>query len=114
MIKFENLQTGLYLLVQATPAPGYYPVAPFLVSVPGMEGKEYIYDVNASPKLELEPSTPPTTRPTIPPTTRPTGPSLPQTGMTNWPVPAMAACGVLLVTAGWCVLNSGKKKTNEE
>lgn len=112
-VHFDDLQTGLYLLVQYIPAKGYYPVAPFLVSIPGVMDGSYIYDVNASPKLDLEPLDP-TTKPTSPSQpTKPSGPSLPQTGQTNWPVPVMAAAGMLMVAFGWGLYASSNKKNYE-
>lgn len=112
-ISFTDLQTGLYLLMQYNAAEGFYPMAPFLVSIPGVTDGVYIYDVNASPKLDLEPAIPTTqpTRPSRP--TKPTGPSLPQTGQTNWPVPVMAAAGMLMVALGWGLYASSKKKNYE-
>lgn len=112
-ITFSDLQTGLYLLVQYIAPEGYYPMDPFLVSIPGLSEGTYIYDVNATPKLDLEPSTPTSepTKPSIP--TKPTGPSLPQTGQTNWPVPVMASAGMLMVALGWGLYASSKKKKYE-
>lgn len=51
---FENLPFGLYLVVQEQAAEGYYEVSPFLVSVPLYveEKGEYLYAVDASPKVE--------------------------------------------------------------
>ena len=47
------VEQGLYLLVQNQAAEGYQAAAPFLVSVPMNEDGTYIYDVDASPKVEL-------------------------------------------------------------
>lgn len=77
--RFYNLKTGLYLICQETPAPGFMAMKPFLVSVPYMEFGKYIYHVSAIIKSELivipdpEP-TEPTTEPTEP-STEPTEPS---------------------------------------
>lgn len=101
---FEDLTIGLYLLVQHSPAPGYNTVSPFLVSVPGNEDGVYIYDVNASPKVALEP------KPTEPPTETTKPPSIPQTGQVNWPVPVMAAAGLLFLLGGWMMVSSAKRK----
>lgn len=111
---FEDLELGLYLFVQKTPADGYCAVSPFLVSVPGRDGEEYVYDVDGSPKLSLEPA--PTESTEAPPSTLPsaTEPNLPQTGQTNWPVPVLAVSGVLLVMLGWYMNRSGKKEYHEE
>lgn len=109
--RFENLQTGLYLIVQRTAAPGFTAVGAFLVSIPYMVDGEYQYHVTAAIKSELErptetvptePSTPtdPTeTDPTKP--TEPENPKLPQTGQLNWPVPVLTVLGMGLVILGF-------------
>lgn len=60
-VVFDGLEPGLYLLVQYKAAYGYYKLDPFLVSIPQLSGDEYIYDVDASPKVEAEdkPTPPP-------------------------------------------------------
>lgn len=113
-VTFSDLEVGLYLFVQHTPADGFCAVSPFLVTVPSREGETYVYDVDGSPKLSLEPAP---TESTAPPTTTeplPTEPKLPQTGQTNWPVPVLAVSGVLLFMLGWYMKRSGKKVCNEE
>lgn len=50
--RFADVEPGLYLLVQEQAAEGYYIVDPFLVSIPLLENGSYIYDVDASPKME--------------------------------------------------------------
>ena len=116
--RFENLQTGLYLIVQRTAAPGFTAVGAFLVSIPYMVDGEYQYHVTAAIKSELErptetvptePSTP--TDPTKP--TEPEDPKLPQTGQLNWPIPLMVVAGVGLFIAGW-MLCFGKKRERYE
>lgn len=112
-VKFENLTIGLYLLVQTEPAPAYNKVNPFLVSLPGQREGAYIYDVDASPKVALEPEeTEPTetTEPTVP-TTKP--PSLPQTGQLSWPVPVLAIGGLILLCVGWLMRESERRKKHE-
>lgn len=108
-VVFPNLELGLYLLVQQEAADGYLAVAPFLVSVPFMEGDTYVYDVDASPKVN--PETTPETEPTEPPA--PPEPSLPQTGQLNWPVPVLAVLGLCLFAAGWA-LRFGKRESSRE
>lgn len=54
MASFDDLELGLYLIVQNKAAEGYYGTAPFLVSVPMLEDGSWLYDVDASPKVELE------------------------------------------------------------
>lgn len=104
---FSDLEIGLYLLVQEKAASGYKKVNPFLVSVPYNDNGHYIYDVDTAPKNLPGPETEPTTAPTKP------SDRLPQTGQTNWPVPVMAAVGMLLVMAGFCLKASGRRKDYE-
>lgn len=94
-LQLSDLPSGLYLVVQVTPASGYSAITPFLVSLPAVENGQYIYDVDATPKLELK-KAPPT--PTPPPQT----PSrkLPQTGQLWWPVLLLAISGAVLVYGG--------------
>jgi len=113
-ILFSDLELGLYLLVQETGAPGSAMLNPFLVSVPGRMDGQYVYDVDASPKLSAAPEeTWPyePTEPDMPP--EPTEPELPQTGLTQWPVPVMAVSGVLLVVLGWILCVGGRKRSDE-
>ncbi len=107
-VTFEELELGLYLVVQTEASAGYYPANSFLVSLPGKENGKYDYDVDASPKMDvLKP------KPTIP--TQPTRPGgkLPQTGQTNWPIPMMAVSGMILFALGWSIYSSGKRNKDE-
>ncbi|WP_296835773.1 SpaA isopeptide-forming pilin-related protein [Marvinbryantia sp.] len=70
-VVFQNLDTGLYLLVQEDAAPGYYPVNPFLVTLPLRQDGEYIYEVDATPKMELTKKPEPPTEPETPAETEP-------------------------------------------
>ena len=108
--RFEDLTLGLYLLVQETPAKGFSPAAPFVVSLPMMEEGKYVYEVDATTKTELIPA-PTTPAPTPPPP--PDDSKLPQTGQLNWPVPLMAVAGIGLFIMGW-VLCFGRKKDENE
>lgn len=107
-VSFENLQTGLYLIVQRTAADGGYAASPFLVSVPmrAADGNGWIYEVDASPKVELIKSETPGGEPENPTTPGSSTPisiveRLPQTGQLNWPVPVMTIIGLLLFAVGW-------------
>lgn len=55
-VTFDSLEPGLYMLVQNRAASGYYAADPFLLGLPMPEGETYLYDVAASPKVELRPS----------------------------------------------------------
>lgn len=68
-IRFAELEPGLYLLVQSQPREGVSSALPFLVSLPMLEDGTYIYEVDASPKVELLPS--PTPEPEVSPTVTP-------------------------------------------
>jgi len=110
-IRFEDLALGLYLLIQEDAAEGYDTVNPFLVSVPARENGSYVYEVNASPKLNLEPL--PTEPPTEPPEPTLPPPDLPQTGLNKWPVPVMLGCGLLLAVVGVWLTVAGRKRGHE-
>lgn len=112
-VSFADLELGLYLLLQETPAEGYCVVSPFLVSVPANRDGTYVYDVDASPKTSVEPKPTESTEP--PPTTepKPTDPKLPQTGQNNWPVPVLAVSGLLIFMLGWYMNRSGRKEAYE-
>lgn len=94
-IVFSELELGLYLLVQEEAAPGYSKAQPFLVSVPFHENGDYVYDVNASPKLDNGNAP----EPTLPPTT-PVDPNLPVTGQLWWPVPLLLCAGFICIVVG--------------
>ena len=114
-IRFADLPLGLYLLVQEDPAEGYNPLNPFLVSVPGKEAGAFVYDVNAAPKLQLEPvPTEPTEPPTEPTEPTPPPPDIPQTGQMLWPVPVLAVAGLLLLSIGGYFCVTGRKKAYED
>lgn len=108
-VTFANLELGLYLLVQNTAASGYNKAEPFLVSVPMNEAGTYVYEVNATPKVEVEKAPTPTT----PTPTKPNKPSLPQTGQLNWPIPILVVSGLALFCLGWA-LRFRKKRGNEQ
>lgn len=102
---FENLKLGLYLVAQDEAADGYEAINPFLIGVPNPENGVYTYQVEASPKVSVKPLPPEPTKPTEP---RPPEPYLPQTGQLNWPVPLMAAAGLVLFAAGWSMWRKGR------
>lgn len=109
-VTFPNLELGLYLLVQTDAASGYHSADPFLVSVPMYEDGTYLYDVDGTPKVELEKRPTPTT-PSSP--TTPSIPTLPQTGQLNWPIPILAILGLMMFSVGW-ILRFGRKRDNYE
>lgn len=118
---FTELEPGLYLLVQEEAASGYNKAVPFLVSIPMKENGTYLYDVDASPKVELERETMPPAEPETPseppsepesPFT-PDSPGLPQTGQLNWPIPVLSLFGLCSFSIGW-VLRFGRRGSYEK
>lgn len=100
-VLFEDLPLGVYLVVQAAAAPDYEPIDPFLVTIPQVSGDDYLYDVDASPKVGIVKPTEPTepTQPTTKPD-KPQKPVLPQTGQLRWPVYPLAIGGLALFVGG--------------
>ncbi len=127
---FDELPLGLYLAVQSQAASGYYAVQPFLITVPMTDEDGYVYDVDATPKMQgvtqiPESSTPESSTPESSSTPSTDDSSsrnpnagvggvedenLPQTGQLNWPIPVLAGAGVLLFFLGWALTFSRKKK----
>ena len=50
---FENLDAGIYLGGQREEASKGTLLMPFLVSLPTSEGTDYVYDIDATPKIEI-------------------------------------------------------------
>ena len=50
----EDLPLGLYFVKQTGTVEGFAPCTPFLVTVPGESADGYVYDVDATPKTEVE------------------------------------------------------------
>lgn len=128
-VSFTSLAQGLYLVGGVTHQQGSYRYqsAPCLIFLPSWDGSTGVWELNvtAFPKFErrgtsggdptptpTEPDTPTPTEPDTPtppdpveppdtPPTPPVGPEkLPQTGQLKWPVPVLAALGMLLLLAG--------------
>lgn len=104
---FGNVEPGLYLVMQKKAADGWNCISPFLISVPNMQDGVYVYDVDASPKVEL---TPAPEKPTEKPPRPPQDTTLPQTGQLNWPIPLMAAAGLVLFVFGFVLRFGGRKE----
>lgn len=94
-VKFEDLEVGLYLIVQAKQGRGddsKFTILPFLMTIPYYESDGSLtYDVDAETKpiaiVKEEVITPTPTR-------------IPQTGQLWWPVMALGAAGAVFVAAG--------------
>ena len=78
-VSFEGLDLGLYLVAQKGTVSGYYATSLFLVSLPMADPDGgWLYEVEASPKVETKPSkpyNPPYIPPDNPPETPPETPS---------------------------------------
>ena len=87
-VDFEDLQSGLYLLLQRKAAQGYDKVNPFLVSLPMRSADTYIYQVDASPKVS-------------PLHIKPPNLEQPATGQSSWPMWTFvcSTAGLLILTA---------------
>ena len=105
---FENLSVGLYLVVQQITAEGYDAVSPFVVTIPAEQKDGWSYDVDASPKMGTVRAEPTVTQAP----SQPSEPRLPQTGQLNWPIPLLAAAGLVLMLIGWCMYRSGKEQND--
>lgn len=53
-VLFDGLSLGLYFVKQTGNVDGFAPCKSFFVTVPTRRGDEYIYEVDASPKTEVE------------------------------------------------------------
>ena len=75
-VTFDDLELGLYLVVQTKASTGYEPINSFLVSLPMAEDGKWNYEVDATPKVGgFTPEEPDT--PTPPPPTPPDTPDTP-------------------------------------
>lgn len=73
-VRYESLKPGLYLLVQKKAAAGFEPATPFLVTLPMLDGENYVYQVDAGPKVSPVP------------TQKPDNPEQPKTGQSGLPI----------------------------
>ena len=105
VVTFDNLELGLYLIVQTKSISGYEKVAPFLVSVPLWDKDHYLYEINVSEKFEIK-KEPPT--PGTPETPDQPGDKLPQTGQVNWPMPVLLILGLVLIVTGTALKRKSK------
>ena len=99
---FADVEPGLYVVVQEEATEGFEAMNPFLISMPKFENGVYVTEVKVDPKVSLEKKPEPPSEP--PP------PNLPQTGQLNWPVPLLAAGGLVMVLLGWILCNKSKKE----
>lgn len=53
IVRFTNLDLGLYLVSQKESVEGYSNIDSFLVMIPSLENNNWIYDIDASPKVNI-------------------------------------------------------------
>lgn len=124
-VHFNDLQAGLYLVVQTERSGAYTVLDPFIVTIPMISDNAYVYDVDATPKTGtvMQPLPPgtndqPSPSPDVPsssptPSQTPNIPNvpgtseLPQTGQLWWPVPVLASLGTALILIGWIQRKNG-------
>lgn len=53
MVKFNNLELGLYLIKQTNKIEGYSSFLPFLIMIPEFIDDEWNYDIEATPKTDI-------------------------------------------------------------
>ncbi len=127
---FEGLSVGVYIAVQSTSSR--YTFSPFMLYLPytNEDGTDWEFAVDANPKVTYRgggggggggttiiiPPDPVPTDPADPPSDPTEGipeeepplAELPQTGLLQWPIPIMAAAGLLLIALG--LLSEQKRK----
>lgn len=114
VVSFAVEQSGMYLVVQKgfsnKSSAKYSEIQPFVVTIPMINenGTDWVYDIEAQPKVNPLP----TPKPTKKPTDLPEG-NLPQTGMLRWPVPVLGVGGLVLFSVGWALF-FGKKKADKD
>lgn len=128
-VTFADLELGLYLIVQTTASDNYKTIDPFVVTVPMQSGEEWVYIVDASPKVGTVASTD-SGESDEPDESDESDESneaaesdesnesdesdesdevrIPQTGQLNWPIPVLAVSGLLLFALGWVLNRSGR------
>ncbi|MGI6177581.1 MAG: SpaA isopeptide-forming pilin-related protein [Eubacterium sp.] len=110
VVRFDEVDPGLYLVVETTAPDKYNLMDPFLVSIPlKQDDGTYLYEVSTYPKQGTY-SDPPTNPPVTPPVTPPDEPELPNTGQLWWPVPILLGAGAVLIAAGIVILKKAKKE----
>lgn len=98
VISFEHLDAGVYLLMKwSQDEPVKLEMLPVLVYLPAYHGESgmWQHSVTVYPKFAWTPD-PPIDPPAITP-----DPTLPQTGMVQWPIPVLVLSGLLLFAIGY-------------
>lgn len=66
-VYFGDLEQGLYLIAQTSDVEGFTTFSPFLTYLPITDENGWVYDVNATPKVDIKSETPPPPPPPPPP-----------------------------------------------
>ncbi len=103
----ENLSLGIYLIAQTAASEEYYRFNPFLVTIPYDKDGEWVYEVDAEPKVEVTTPDKPN-KPEKPKTPTTPGSRLPNTGQLNWPIPVLLIAGLLLLIIGGRLTKKGR------
>ena len=53
LVVFNDLDLGLYLVVQTNQVEGYSKIEPFLVFIPDVIDNKWVYDIDAEPKVDI-------------------------------------------------------------
>lgn len=114
-VKYSDLSAGLYLFVQTGESKTYEKISSFIVSMPLNMNGSWVYDVDASPKVETITDRTPDTEETsdVPPETEKPdhpGKKLPQTGQLKWPIPVLSIAGVVIFSIGWMMRKEDKSE----
>lgn len=96
----EQLELGLYLVLQNELFDNRYEVLPYVLAVPSWDADEPNCDVVSIPKISARPFPSP-----------PTPPSIPKTGQLNWPIPVLLLCGSVLVLLGVLLRKKSRNET---
>lgn len=132
----DNLEVGLYLVVQINTVSGFTVASPFFIAVGTLSGEDVTYDSDASPKVSVKrdggvggdgpgpgkpvvspyptpkvtPGVTPKVTPTVTPQVQGQINKLPQTGQNRWQIPFLSCIGLGFILTG-LMLKTGK---NEE
>ncbi|MCD8018106.1 MAG: LPXTG cell wall anchor domain-containing protein [Clostridiales bacterium] len=117
-VSFTDLELGLYLIIQTTDSDNYETINPFVVTVPIDNDGEWVYTVDASPKVgevtTIESESESTSTSKTSKNSTSTVSTLPKTGQLNWPVWLMAGGSSVLLLFGWALRRSGNKQEEYE
>ncbi len=108
-ISFQNLDLGIYLIMQTEDSNNYDTIKPFVITIPNNDNGKLVYDVDAGPKVGTDVVTTQTTEKLTEKVTKPDS-FLPQTGELVWPIPLLTAGGLILFILGLCLRKPRKDR----